>query len=292
MSIFGPFPPTIIPHDAQTVPPPPYIPEPPNCMLYGWLLEPELFGPGTIVLRSNDGSMTTFKRPTTAMQAYDTFQFVAIALRLMRGMRIEWPTDKRPRIASFAEALKDGVRSGLNDGDKMPPAALIQKTVLSVDQEDSGLPLSLSPKVAPLSQLFVLVSPSNSRYASGALRLHRTKARLHQPHRIPFQLLRHSQSIYSSASQLRSLPSPNQLKVAPAPPHPIPAPPSLSIQLLRISASTPPTTPFGPLPTRSSPHDLHIHRDHQKPLIFHLNIVKKHSSIREHVSSIDETTAN
>ncbi|KAJ6590696.1 hypothetical protein DFH09DRAFT_1140058 [Mycena vulgaris] len=128
MSIFGPPPPKIIPHDAQTVPPPPYHPEPPNCMFYGWVLEPELFGPGTIVLRFDDGSGTTFKRPTTAMQAYVTFQFVAIALRLMGGIHIESPTDKRPRIASFAEAVKDvGVRSRLNDGDKMPPAAIIQK---------------------------------------------------------------------------------------------------------------------------------------------------------------------
>jgi hypothetical protein len=97
-------------------------------MFYGWVLEPELFGPGTIVLRFDDGSTTTLKRPTTAMQAYDTFQFVAIALRLMGGIRIESPTDKRPRIASFAEAIKDvGVRSRLDDGDKMPPAAIIQK---------------------------------------------------------------------------------------------------------------------------------------------------------------------
>ncbi|KAJ7806119.1 hypothetical protein B0H14DRAFT_2876561 [Mycena olivaceomarginata] len=117
-----------IPHDAQTVPPPPYYPEPPNCMFYGWVLEPELFGPGTIVLRFDDGSTTTFKHPTTAMQAYDTFEFVVIALRLMSGIHIEWPTDKRPRIASFAEAIKDvGVRSRLDDGDKMPPAAIIKK---------------------------------------------------------------------------------------------------------------------------------------------------------------------
>ncbi|KAJ7655868.1 hypothetical protein DFH06DRAFT_484576 [Mycena polygramma] len=45
-SIFGPTPPRIIPHDAQTVPPPPHFPEPPECMFYGWVLEPELFGPG------------------------------------------------------------------------------------------------------------------------------------------------------------------------------------------------------------------------------------------------------
>ncbi|KAF8171044.1 hypothetical protein K438DRAFT_1773450 [Mycena galopus ATCC 62051] len=126
--IFGPPPTKIIPHDAQTVPPPPHTPEPPNCMFYGWLLEPELFGPGTIILRFEDGSTTTFKRPTTAKQAYNTFEFVAFGLQLIDGIRIEWPTDKRPRIASFAEALKDvGVRSRLNDGDKMPPAAMIQK---------------------------------------------------------------------------------------------------------------------------------------------------------------------
>ncbi|KAF8216829.1 hypothetical protein K438DRAFT_404896 [Mycena galopus ATCC 62051] len=97
-------------------------------MFYGWLLEPELFGPGTITLRFDDGRTTTFKRPITAKQAHDTFEFVAIALRLLDGICIEPSTDKRPRIASFAEAVKNvGVRSRLNDGDKMPPAAMIQK---------------------------------------------------------------------------------------------------------------------------------------------------------------------
>jgi hypothetical protein len=47
-------------------------------MLYGWLLEPELFGPGNITLRFDDGSATNFKRPTTATEAYDTFELVAI----------------------------------------------------------------------------------------------------------------------------------------------------------------------------------------------------------------------
>ncbi|KAJ7603398.1 hypothetical protein DFH06DRAFT_333031 [Mycena polygramma] len=126
-SIFGPTPPRIIPHDAQTVPPPPHFPEPPECMFYGWVLEPELFGPGDITL-SSDGATTKLKRPTTVMHAFDAFEFVAGVIGLGHSIRYESPTNTRPRIANFAEAVKGaGIRSRLNGADKIPSAAKLQK---------------------------------------------------------------------------------------------------------------------------------------------------------------------
>ncbi|KAJ7512070.1 hypothetical protein B0H11DRAFT_473365 [Mycena galericulata] len=49
------------------------------------------------------------------------------------------------------------------------------------------------------------------------------------------------------------------------------------------------TTRFGPLPTQSFQHDLHMRRDHTRPPIFHLNIVEERPNIRAQVSLIDET---
>ncbi|KAJ7190932.1 hypothetical protein GGX14DRAFT_603068 [Mycena pura] len=125
-SIESHFGPKIIPRDAQTLPQPPYILEPPKFLFYGWVLEPELFG-GDIALHFKDGTTETYKRPTTNREALKTFQSVAIAM-VLDGLDIQPPTDARPPIASFAEADRNGVvRSWLNGGDKIPAAADIQK---------------------------------------------------------------------------------------------------------------------------------------------------------------------
>ncbi|KAF7325419.1 hypothetical protein MVEN_02626900 [Mycena venus] len=98
-----------IPSDARTVPDPPCLPAPPYCMFYGWILEPTLFGEGTIILPFSDGSTATFKRLMTGLSC------------------IKSPTAERPRIASFAEAAKDiGVRTYLGKN-LIPSAAKFQQ---------------------------------------------------------------------------------------------------------------------------------------------------------------------
>ncbi|KAJ7102404.1 hypothetical protein B0H15DRAFT_814454 [Mycena belliarum] len=109
------------PSGSQQVPPPPYLRELPHYMLYGFELDPALFGPGDIDIRRADGKVVTYPRPRTADDAVNMFR--AKALELDAGVRIE-PTygpEGSYRIASFAVAKKDeAIFSNLNRGEAIP----------------------------------------------------------------------------------------------------------------------------------------------------------------------------
>ncbi|KAJ6557972.1 hypothetical protein B0H19DRAFT_1070560 [Mycena capillaripes] len=106
----------------------PRIPEPPNYLIYGWLLTPELFGPGPHTIAYEDGSIETLKHPTTITQALNAFEIAVFGLRLMDSIEVDNPHPLRPRYARLAEASKDnGVRSRLDDGQWIPPAAKLKQ---------------------------------------------------------------------------------------------------------------------------------------------------------------------
>ncbi|KAJ7602930.1 hypothetical protein DFH06DRAFT_1257834 [Mycena polygramma] len=128
--------PTAIPHDAQTVPPPPHPRDPPKSLLYGWLLTPELFGRGPpgkdveITIHFNDPSKSKIdrKRPTTNKEAFDVFLMAVIALGLQTSIQFEWLSNEKAQFASLAEVTEGvRVRSRLDGGDKIPPAAKLEK---------------------------------------------------------------------------------------------------------------------------------------------------------------------
>ncbi|KAJ6542598.1 hypothetical protein B0H19DRAFT_1076681 [Mycena capillaripes] len=126
-----------VPPDPQTLPWPSSIPEAPNCLFYGWILEPDLFGPEPITLIFDDGSSKTLMRPTTTAQAIKTFQLVAGGLPLsglplnpplLSAITIEQPLPESPWFAFLAEASEAvGIRSVLDGADNIPPAAHLEK---------------------------------------------------------------------------------------------------------------------------------------------------------------------
>ncbi|KAJ7214715.1 hypothetical protein B0H12DRAFT_1155016 [Mycena haematopus] len=125
--LFAPLP-KIVPPDAQTLPPPPSIPEHPECLFYGWMLTPLLFGSSPTRLNFSDGSSIMPERPTTVTEAYDTFRFFVRRLNLRDGIRFDQPISDGPWFAYMAEASKSvgGVRSVL-DTDKILSVARLQK---------------------------------------------------------------------------------------------------------------------------------------------------------------------
>ncbi|KAJ7620592.1 hypothetical protein DFH06DRAFT_67982 [Mycena polygramma] len=127
--------PRIIPADAQIIPPPPYMPEPPDRVVYGWLLEPALFGPGPLTFALEDkatGEILDFpteplERPTTITQAVKAFKLVVIGMRINTVLKVDRPHTYRPRYAYLAEASKGtGVRSLLDGGAKTIPASRLK----------------------------------------------------------------------------------------------------------------------------------------------------------------------
>ncbi|KAJ6482849.1 hypothetical protein C8R47DRAFT_1132883 [Mycena vitilis] len=93
-------------------------------MIYGWRIEPALFGPGPITIAFDDPvtgepleyPAETLERPTTVTEAVKTFKLVVIGMRLNPAITVDWPHPYRPRYAYLAQASKGtGVRSVLND---------------------------------------------------------------------------------------------------------------------------------------------------------------------------------
>ncbi|KAJ6482848.1 hypothetical protein C8R47DRAFT_574226 [Mycena vitilis] len=124
-------PPRTIPADAQIVPQPPYIPEPPHRLVYGWLLEPALFGPDPLTLVLDDDvtgqpldyPAEPLKHPTTVRESYETFELVLTGMQINDVVTLDWPHPSRPHYAYLAEASKDrGVHSPLDGGAKTIPA--------------------------------------------------------------------------------------------------------------------------------------------------------------------------
>ncbi|KAJ7102403.1 hypothetical protein B0H15DRAFT_926963 [Mycena belliarum] len=73
--LFGPPPGTLpAPPGSQQVPQPTYLQELPHYMLYGFELDPALFGPGGLEVQRADGKVVTYPRPCTAADAVNAFQ--------------------------------------------------------------------------------------------------------------------------------------------------------------------------------------------------------------------------
>ncbi|KAJ7177970.1 hypothetical protein C8R46DRAFT_1188109 [Mycena filopes] len=128
--MFGPQPAKMIPADAQTLPPPSKLPQPPYRMLYGWVMESSLFEPKAIVQVYEDGSRLEFPPPTTVGQAAVIFNSVSFGLQIHDALLTGRPSLEGPCIAHFAEARMDkdsgAVRSHLGS-DKIPSKAKISK---------------------------------------------------------------------------------------------------------------------------------------------------------------------
>ncbi|KAJ7273347.1 hypothetical protein C8J57DRAFT_1317621 [Mycena rebaudengoi] len=148
------------PSDAQTVPDPPFLPVPPNCQFYGWILEPTLFGEGTIILPFSDGSTTTLQRPTTEAQARDTFELVARGVGLTSMSCIKPSTAERPCTASFAESAQDiGVRSYFGKN-LIPSAAKFEQVQQILHLVKDVEWIHTSRYSAPFDRMRSLIAPS------------------------------------------------------------------------------------------------------------------------------------
>ncbi|KAJ6482852.1 hypothetical protein C8R47DRAFT_574394 [Mycena vitilis] len=126
-----------IPADAQIVPQPPYIPEPPHRMVYGWRVEPALFGPERLTLVVYDDvtgeplnyPAETLKHPTTVTESVTTFDLVLLAMRINIWVKLDRPHPTRPRYAYLAEASNDrGVYSPMGGAKIIPASRLKQLT--------------------------------------------------------------------------------------------------------------------------------------------------------------------
>ncbi|KAJ7603972.1 hypothetical protein DFH06DRAFT_1310745 [Mycena polygramma] len=230
-SIFGPSPPTIMLHDAQTVPPPLRFPEPPECLFYGWVLEPELFGPGDITL-SCGGVTEKLKRPTTTSHAFDVFELVAGVIGLGDDIRYESPTNTRPRIANFAEAVKGGgIRSRLNGADKIPSAAQLRKLeeTLHLDEDSEPVFDALVPPVdfwATFSATRHTVRKQDATFES---MLPKPVIPSSVCEDVTMSDATRSHSMSTDLSSIFALPTdiPHDAQTVPPPPHPLDPPKSL-----------------------------------------------------------------
>ncbi|KAJ7134407.1 hypothetical protein C8R44DRAFT_424051 [Mycena epipterygia] len=114
------------PEDSQPVPEPPPLPNPPNRLFYGWVLDPDLFGPGDIHFCFSDGMDVTFPQPTTRNACTTTFETIAAALQIK--ISVQFMPEDFPPVAFLAVAdHKNGIRSRLNYDRAIPPEAKLKQ---------------------------------------------------------------------------------------------------------------------------------------------------------------------